>query len=62
MLSRLVGRKTSFVGNSSLEGAVRALLHAETMGEANYIARATRVVDLSHVPAFSSTFYREMRF
>jgi uncharacterized 2Fe-2S/4Fe-4S cluster protein (DUF4445 family) len=62
MLPRLVGRKTHFVGNSSLEGAVRALLHPGTMEEAAGIARAARVVDLSQVPAFPTVFCREMRF
>jgi len=50
----------AFVGNSSLEGAVRALADAQFLDRAARLARAARAVDLSQVPAFESAFYREM--
>ncbi|MGQ3685247.1 MAG: ASKHA domain-containing protein [Candidatus Loosdrechtia sp.] len=51
-----------FVGNSSLEGAIRLLLNKELVNKATHIARTARVVELSHVPEFESTFIREISF
>src|SRR3989304_10388407 len=46
----------SFVGNSSLEGAVRILLNKELLGKSACIARTAQVVELSQNPEFESVF------
>ncbi len=51
-----------YVGNSSLEGAVRLLLDKELTKESVHIARNAQVVELSQNPDFESAFVREMRF
>ncbi len=51
-----------YVGNSSLEGAVRMLLDKELIRESVHIARSAQVVELSQNPDFESTFVREMHF
>ena len=54
--------KLLYVGNSSLEGAVRMLLDKELIDESVHIARSAQVVELSQNPDFESTFVREMHF
>ncbi|MEK6739267.1 MAG: ASKHA domain-containing protein [Planctomycetota bacterium] len=54
--------KLLYVGNSSLEGAVRMLLDKELIKESVHIARSAQVVELSQNPDFESTFVREMHF
>lgn len=51
-----------FVGNSSLEGAIRMILDKELMNKAVHIARTAQVLELSRIPEFESTFIREMNF
>jgi len=52
--------KLAFVGNSSLEGAVRAVADPSTLERAADLARGARSVDLSLVPGFEEAFVREM--
>lgn len=54
--------KMLYVGNSSLEGAVRMLLDKELIDESVHVARRAQVVELSQNPDFESTFVREMHF
>lgn len=58
------GLKTgvSFVGNSSLGGAVRTVLDSKLLGEAARIAGNSQAMDLSGVPGFEAVYVREMRF
>ena len=51
-----------YVGNSSLEGAVRMLLNKELLSKSTCIARTTQVMELSQIPEFESVFVREMHF
>lgn len=51
-----------FVGNSSLEGAIRMILNKELISKANHIAKTVQVLELSHISEFESTFIREMYF
>ena len=62
ILPALKQAKFSFVGNSSLEGAVRILLNKELLGKSACIARTAQVVELSQNPEFESVFVREMHF
>ena len=62
ILPALKQAKFSFVGNSSLEGAVRILLNKELLGKSACIARTAQVVELSQNPEFESIFVREMHF
>jgi uncharacterized 2Fe-2S/4Fe-4S cluster protein (DUF4445 family) len=50
----------AFVGNSSLEGAVRAVADPVTLARAAVLARGARSVDLSQIASFESAFFREM--
>ncbi len=51
-----------YVGNSSLEGAVQALLNKKLINDASRIARAVQVMELSQIPDFENVFVREMHF
>ena len=51
-----------YVGNSSLEGAVRMLLNKELISKAVHIAKTTQVLELSQIPEFEAVFVREMHF
>ncbi len=51
-----------FVGNSSLEGAIRMTLNKKLLNKADHIARTAEVLELSRIPEFESTFIREMYF
>ncbi len=62
ILPALKHAKFSFVGNSSLEGAVQALLNKKLVNDASQIARAVQVVELSQFPAFEDIFVKEMHF
>lgn len=62
LLPETKNAKISFVGNSSLEGAVRMLLNKKLMNDAVQIARTAQVVELSQIPEFESVFIREMHF
>jgi uncharacterized 2Fe-2S/4Fe-4S cluster protein (DUF4445 family) len=52
----------SFVGNSSLEGAVRMLLNKELLYNAARIARTAQVIELSQFENFEDIFIRGMNF
>jgi uncharacterized 2Fe-2S/4Fe-4S cluster protein (DUF4445 family) len=54
--------RVSFVGNSSLEGAVRILLNKNMIENAAQIARTAQVIELSQIPEFEGAFVREMHF
>lgn len=54
--------RISFVGNSSLEGAVRILLNKKLIKNAAQIARTAQVIELSQIPEFEGVFVREMHF
>jgi uncharacterized 2Fe-2S/4Fe-4S cluster protein (DUF4445 family) len=54
--------RVSFVGNSSLEGAVRVLLNKKMIKNAAQIAKAAQVIELSQIPEFEGVFIREMHF
>jgi len=62
ILPALTQAKFSFVGNSSLEGAVQALLNKKLVNDASRIARTVQVMELSQVSAFEDIFVREMHF
>lgn len=62
LLPETKNAKISFVGNSSLEGAVRVLLNKTQMNDAVQIARTAQVVELSQIPEFENIFIREMHF
>lgn len=59
-LPRLKNARILFVGNSSLEGAIRLLLNKDLIQKAIQIARTAQVLELSQVPEFESVFIREM--
>lgn len=58
----LANARFLFVGNSSLEGAVRMLLNKELANNAVQIARAAQVIELSQYENFEDVFIREMNF
>lgn len=62
ILPALKQAKFSFVGNSSLEGAVQALLNKKLVNDASRIARTVRVIELSQFPSFENIFIKEMHF
>ncbi len=62
ILPALKQAKFSFVGNSSLEGAVQVLLNKKLVNDASRIARTVQVMELSQVSAFEDIFVREMHF
>jgi uncharacterized 2Fe-2S/4Fe-4S cluster protein (DUF4445 family) len=62
ILPALKHAKFSFVGNSSLEGAVQALLNKKLVNDASQIARAVQVMELSQFPTFEDIFVKEMHF
>ncbi|OOP54984.1 MAG: hypothetical protein AYP45_17360 [Candidatus Brocadia carolinensis] len=62
LLPETKNAKISFVGNASLEGAVKVLLNKKLVREAVRIARTAQVVELSQIPEFESVYIREMHF
>lgn len=62
MLPELMNAKLLFVGNSSLGGAVRILHNKKSVFETARIISASRIVDLSQIPAFEPAYIREMHF
>ena len=62
ILPELTNARFSFVGNSSLEGAVRMLLNKDLINDAVRIARTAQVVELAQVPDFEDIYIREMHF
>lgn len=62
LLPEAPNAKISFVGNSSLEGAVMVLLNKKLIDNAVQIARTSQVVELSQIPEFEGVFVREMHF
>lgn len=61
-LPELRNARLLYVGNSSLEGAVRMLLDKELIRESIRIAGNAQVVELSQIPGFEDIFVREMHF
>lgn len=62
ILPELKNARLSFVGNSSLEGAVRILLNKRLLNNAVRIASTAQVLELSQVASFEEIFIREMNF
>ncbi|MFN3531186.1 MAG: ASKHA domain-containing protein [Candidatus Brocadia sp.] len=62
LLPEATNARLSFVGNSSLEGAVRVLLDKKLVNNAVQIARTAQVMELSQIPDFEGVFVREMHF
>jgi YD repeat-containing protein len=62
ILPALKQAKFSFVGNSSLEGAVQALLNKKFVNDASRIARTVQVMELSQIPDFEGVFVKKMHF
>lgn len=62
ILPKATHAQLSFVGNSSLAGAVRTLFNKEQMHHAAQIARTAQVMELSQIPEFDHVFIREMSF
>lgn len=62
LLPEATQARLSFAGNSSLGGAVRAILDKNLMHQAVHIARTAHVMELSQIPEFESVFIREMHF
>jgi len=62
LLPELNGTSLSFVGNSSLGGAVRMLLNKGVIDDSSHIARTAENYDLSKVPGFEAAYIREMHF
>lgn len=62
LLPELDGTSLSFVGNSSLGGAVRMLLNKGLINEVGHTARTAENYDLSRVAGFEAAYIREMHF
>lgn len=62
ILPALKQAKFSFVGNSSLEGAVQALLNKKLVNDASRIACTVQVMELSQIPDFEGVFVKKMHF
>ncbi|MDN3514378.1 MAG: ASKHA domain-containing protein [Candidatus Brocadia sp.] len=62
LLPESINARISFVGNSSLEGAVRALLNKKLLNDAIRVARTAQVMELSQAPEFEDVFIRKMHF
>lgn len=62
MLPAWLNTGVSFVGNSSLGGAVRTLLERKLLDEAVRTSGNSQAMDLSGVTGFESAYVREMRF
>lgn len=62
LLPKLNGATLSFVGNSSLGGAVKMLLSKNLADEASRVALTANNYDLSRIPGFEATFVKEMHF
>lgn len=58
----LKNARVFFIGNSSLEGAIRTVLDRGMMNKATRIARTAQVLELSRVSEFESIFVREINF
>lgn len=56
------GAGVLFVGNSSLAGAVKALLDKNFLGKAGDMARGSQNIDLSRFPDFEQAYVREIGF
>jgi len=61
-LPPLKNARILYVGNSSLEGAVRLLLNEELLSKSVSIARTAHVLELSQTTEFENVFIREMHF
>ena len=61
-LPPLKNARILYVGNSSLEGAVRLLLNEELLSKSVSIARTAHVLELSQTTEFENIFIREMHF
>ncbi|MDO8094775.1 MAG: DUF763 domain-containing protein, partial [Candidatus Brocadiales bacterium] len=61
-LPPLKNARILYVGNSSLEGAVRLLLNEELLSKSVSIARTAQVLELSQNPEFENIFIRVMHF
>jgi len=61
-LPPLKNTRILYVGNSSLEGAVRLLLNEELLSKSVSIARTAHVLELSQTTEFENIFIREMHF
>ncbi len=62
MLPEIKNANVFFIGNSSLEGAVKTLLNKDFIQQATHIARTAQVMELSQIPDFEHIYIREMRF
>ncbi len=62
LLPEATNARLTFVGNSSLEGAVRVLLNKKLIDNAVQIAKTTQVIELSQIQEFEGVFVREMHF
>lgn len=62
ILPELKNAELYFVGNSSLGGAVKALINKNSISESEKIVRASSNIDLSQNPSFESTYVKEMHF
>ncbi len=62
LLPETANTKISFVGNSSLGGAIKMLLNKKLIDEAQRIGKTSVAIDLSKVPAFESAFIKEIYF
>ena len=61
-LPPLKNARILYVGNSSLEGAVRLLLNEELLSKSVSIARTAHVLELSQTTEFENVFIREVHF
>lgn len=62
LLPELKDAKLSFVGNSSLGGAVKLLLNKNLMDIASHVAGSAIVKDLARVEGFETAYVRQMGF
>ncbi len=62
MLPEIKNANVLFIGNSSLEGAVKVLLNKDFIQQATRIARTAQVMELSQIPDFEHIYIREMSF
>ncbi|MDE2216936.1 MAG: DUF4445 domain-containing protein [Planctomycetota bacterium] len=62
MLPEIKNANVLFIGNSSLEGAVKTLLNKDFIQQATRISRTAQVMELSQIPDFEHIYIREMRF
>lgn len=62
LLPECPNARFSFVGNSSLEGARRVLLHDEFLDRASRLSMAAQVLELGILEGFEKRFVKEMGF